>query len=150
MIFWPILLKLHISASEMDSFLTPYRLWNFGEENLQFTPFGGGPKRGCSDGLRTGTIKSHNFSCLRSYPGEISHSNSANRELSINVSVLVLFRRKVTPFHTLRQLKRDEALFPPLRRVVAFRARYRQLPVQGFFMGGRQNLETVRPTVREL
>ena len=25
-----------------------------------------------------------------------------------------------TPVHTLRQLKRDEALFPPLRRVVEF------------------------------
>ena len=29
-----------------------------------------------------------------------------------------------TPVHTLRQLKRDEALFPPLRRVVEFQARY--------------------------
>ena len=29
-----------------------------------------------------------------------------------------------TPVHTLRQLKRDEALIPPLRRAVAFRARY--------------------------
>ena len=29
-----------------------------------------------------------------------------------------------TPVHTLRQLKRDEALIPPLRRVVEFRARY--------------------------
>ena len=29
-----------------------------------------------------------------------------------------------TPVHTLRQLKRDEALFPPLPRTVEFRARY--------------------------
>ena len=29
-----------------------------------------------------------------------------------------------TPVHTLRQLKRNEALFPPLRKVVEFRARY--------------------------
>ena len=29
-----------------------------------------------------------------------------------------------TPVHTLRQLKRDEALIPPPRRVVEFRARY--------------------------
>ena len=28
------------------------------------------------------------------------------------------------PVHTLRQLKRDAVLFPPLRRVVEFRARY--------------------------
>ena len=37
-----------------------------------------------------------------------------------------------TPVHTLRQLKRDEALIPPLGRVVEFRARYRQIPVRGF------------------
>ena len=29
-----------------------------------------------------------------------------------------------TPVHTLRRLKRDEALIPPLRRVAAFRVRY--------------------------
>ena len=29
-----------------------------------------------------------------------------------------------TPVHTLRQLKRDETLIPPLRRVIEFRARY--------------------------
>ena len=83
--------------------------------------------------------------CLRSYPGEISHPNSANREISIDVSVLVLRRRKVA-LHTishLRQLKRDEALFPPLGRVVEFQARYWQIPVRGFFLGGGQNLETV-------
>ena len=45
----------------MDSFLTPYGLSNSGEEKLQFTPFWGGPKPGCSDGLRTGIIESHNF-----------------------------------------------------------------------------------------
>ena len=48
----------------MDSFLTPYDLSNSGEEKLQFTPFWGGPKPGCSDGLCTGTIKSHNFFVL--------------------------------------------------------------------------------------
>ena len=39
-------------------------LSNSGEEKLQFTPFWGGPKRGCSDGLCTGTIESHNFFVL--------------------------------------------------------------------------------------
>ena len=38
-----------------------------------------------------------------------------------------------TPVHTLRQLKRDEALFPPLGRVAEFRARYRQIPVRRFW-----------------
>ena len=51
-----------------------------------------------------------------------------------------------TPFHTLRQLNRDEALFPPLGRVLKFRAMYRQTTGR-LFCGGRQDLETVRPTV---
>ena len=37
-----------------------------------------------------------------------------------------------TPVHTLRQLNRDKALFPPLGRVAEFRARYRQIPGCGF------------------
>ena len=48
----------------MDSFLTPYGLSNSGEEKLQFTPFRGGPKQGCSGGLRTQTVESHNFFVL--------------------------------------------------------------------------------------
>ena len=57
----------------MDSFVTPYGLSNSGEEKLQFTTFWDGPKPGCSDGLRASIIESHNFFCLTSYPGEISH-----------------------------------------------------------------------------
>ena len=49
----------------MERFLTPYGLSNCGEEKLQFTPFWGGPKPGCSDGLRAGIIGSHNFFVLR-------------------------------------------------------------------------------------
>ena len=89
--FWAILLKLHILASEMESFLTPYGLSNSGQENLQFTPFWVGPKLVCSDGLRAATIESHNFFCLRSYHGEISHSNSPNRELSNGARVMELY-----------------------------------------------------------
>ena len=48
----------------MESFLTPYGLSNSGQEKLQFTPFGGGSKPGCSDGLRAGTTESHNFFVL--------------------------------------------------------------------------------------
>ena len=44
---------------------------------------------------------------------------------------MVLRRRKVA-LHTLRQLKRDKALFTQLGRVVEFRARHRQIPVRGF------------------
>ena len=98
----------------MDSFQTQYGLPNSGEEWLQFTPFGGGPKPGCSNGLCTETIESHNFFCLMSYPGEISHPNSPNnRELSDDLSDLGCGEGKLhfTPFHTLRQVKRDEARF---------------------------------------
>ena len=48
----------------MESFLTPYGLSNSGKEKLQFTPFLGGPKPVCSDGLHAGTIESHNFFAL--------------------------------------------------------------------------------------
>ena len=48
----------------MDSFLTPYGLSNSGQEKWQFTPFWDGPKPVCSDGLRAGTIESHNFFVL--------------------------------------------------------------------------------------
>ena len=81
---------------------------NSGEEKLQFIPFLGGPKPGYLDRLRVGIIESHNFFCLRSYPGEVSHLNSANPELSIDVSVLVLRGRKVA-LYTSSYLKPIEA-----------------------------------------
>ena len=59
------MLKLHIYASEIESFPTPDGLSNRAEEKLQFTPFWGGPKLGCSDSLWTRTIESHNFFVLR-------------------------------------------------------------------------------------
>ena len=70
--------------------------------------FGGGPKPGCSDGLRTGTIESRNFFCLRSYSGEISHPNSPNRGLSNDISDVVLRQRKVA-LHTSSHLTPIEA-----------------------------------------
>ena len=119
----------------MESFLTLYDLSNSGQEKLQFTPFGGGPKPVCSDGLRAGIIESHNFFVL----GRILvkfHIRSRLFE-----SFPTIFRTwwcgeeklNFTPFHTLRQLKRDEALIPPLRRVVELGARYRQILVRGFW-----------------
>ena len=79
----------------MESFLTPNDVSNSSEEKLQFTPFWGGPKPVCSDGLRAGTIERG----LRSYPGEISHSNWPNRELSNDISDVVVQQRKVA-LHT--------------------------------------------------
>ena len=111
-----------------------YNLSNSGEEKLQFTPFGGGPKPVCSDGLRTGIIENHNFFVSRRILVKF-HIRTRLIE-----SFPTIFRTwwcgeeklHFTPVHTLHQLKRDEALIPPLRRVVEFRARYRQIPVRGF------------------
>ena len=110
----------------MDSFQTPYGLSNSGKEKLQFTPFWDGPKPSCSDSVRAGIIENHNFlvlgptlvkfhirTCLiESFPMAFRTWGRAEEKLH------------VTPVHTLRQLKRDKALFPPLGRVVEFRARY--------------------------
>ena len=89
--------------------------------------FGVVPSRVCSDGLRAGTIKCHNFFVLgpilvkfhiptrliESFPTIFGRGGAPSEE-----------KLHFTPVHTLRQLKGDEALFPPLRRVVRFRARY--------------------------
>ena len=80
----------------------------------------------CSDGLRAGTIESHNFFVL----GPILVKFHIRTRLI--ESFRTIFRTwwcgeeklHFTPVHTLRQLKRNEALIPPLRRVVGFRARY--------------------------
>ena len=67
-------------------------------------------------------LKAITLFCLTPYPDEIEHSNSPNRELYNGILDVVVRRREVA-LHTispLRQLKRDEALFPPLRRVVVF------------------------------
>ena len=110
----------------MDSFQTLYSLSNSGEEKLQFTPFWGWSQAGCSDGLCTGIIESHDFFVL----------GSILVKFHIRTRLIESFRKifrtwwcaqeklHFPPFDTLRQLKRDEALFPPLRRVVEFQARY--------------------------
>ena len=100
----------------------PYGLSNSGEEKLQFTPSWGGPKPGCSDGRCTKTIERHNFFVLgpilvklhirtrlvESFPSTFRFSCCAEEKLHF------------TPFHTLRQLKRDEALFHHLGGLQSF------------------------------
>ena len=96
----------------MVSFQTLYGLLNSGEEKSQFTPFLGGPKRGCSDGLCAGIIESHNFFVL----GPILVKFHIRTQL---IESFRTCRRRwcgeeklhFTQFNTLRQLKRDEALF---------------------------------------
>ena len=68
------------------------------------------------------------------------------RELSNDVSILEVQRRKVA-VHTLRQLKCNGALFPPLRRVVEFQVRYGKKTARRFGRGA--NLDSVRLTVEE-
>ena len=132
----------------MDSFVTPYGLSNSGQEKLQFTPFWGVPKPGCSNSLRTGTIESHNFFVLGPI---LVKFHTRTRLIEFFPTIFRTWwcaeeKLHFTPFHTLRQLKRDEALFPPLQRVVEFRALYCQTTGRRFCRG-RQNWETVRPTV---
>ena len=106
----------------MEGFLTPYGLPNSGEEKLQFTPFGGGPKQGCSDSLRTGTTETHNFFVL----GFILVKFHIRTRLI--ESFPKIFRTwwwceeklHFIPVHTLRQLKRDEARFHHLGRSQSF------------------------------
>ena len=121
----------------MDCFLTPYCLSNSGKEKLHFTPFWGVPKPGCSNSLRAGFIESHNFFVL----GQILLKFHIRTRL-IEI-FLTIFRTwwcaeeklHFTPVHTLRQLKHGTV--PPLRRVVEFRARYRQIPVCGLCRVGK-------------
>ena len=110
----------------------------------------GGPKPGCSDGLRAGFIESHNFFVL----GPILVKFHIQTRLI--ESFPTIFRTwwcggeklHFTPFHTLRQLKRDEARFNHLGGSQGFERGTGRYLYAGF--GGRQNLETVRPTVWEL
>ena len=123
----------------MDSFPTPYGLSNYGEEKLQFTPFWGGSKLGCSDGLCAGIMESHNFFVLRPILVKFHIRTRLIESFPTMFWTWCCAEEKLhfTPVHTLRQLKRDEALFPPLVRVVEFRARYRQIPVRGFWGVGK-------------
>ena len=125
-IFWPILLKLQILASEMESFLTPYGLSNSAHEKLQFTPFSGRPKPVYSDGLRAGYIESYNFFVSGPILVKFYIRNRLIESFQTIFPTWWCGEEKFyfTPFHTLHQLKRDEALIPPLGRVVGFQARY--------------------------
>ena len=132
----------------MESFLTPYGLSNSGQEKLQFTPFRVVPSRAAQMTFVPKLSKAIPFFVLGPILVKFHIRNC------LIESFLTIFwtwwcaeeKLHFTPFHTLCQLKHDEALFPPLGRVVEFRARYRQRPGRGF-SGGRQNLETVRLTV---
>ena len=107
------MLKLHILASEIESFPTMYGLWNCGEEKLQFTPFCGGSKPGCSHLLCAGIIESHNFFVLGPIMVKFHIRTRLIEGFRTTFRTWWCGEEKLhfTPFHTLRQLKRDEALF---------------------------------------
>ena len=110
--------------------------------------FWGGPKSVCSDDLRAGIIESHNSFALGPILVKFHIPTGLIESFATIFQTWWCAEEKLhfTPVHTFPQLKRDEALFPPLRRVVGFRALYRQT-TRRRVSGGRQNLETVRPTV---
>ena len=104
-------------------------------EKLQFTPFWSGPKPGSSDGLCTGTIESHNLFVL----GPILVKFHIRTRLI--ESFRTIFRTwwcseeklHFTPFHTLRQLKRDEARFHHLGGSLSFERGTGRYLVAGFW-----------------
>ena len=121
-----MLLKLHILASKMECFLTPYGQSNCAEEKLPFTPFGGGPKLGCSDTVRSGIIESLSFRVLHPILVKFHIPTWLIEIFPMTYCFCWCAEEKLhfTPVQTLRQLKRYKALFPPFLRVIAFRARY--------------------------
>ena len=84
-----------------------YPFLNSGEESCSSHLFGVVPSRAAQTGFVPELSKAITF-CLRSYPGEISHSNSAKRELSNDVSLLEVLPRKVA-LHTSSHLTPIEA-----------------------------------------
>ena len=61
--------------------------------------FGVGPGEADKTALVQELLKAITFFCFSSYPGEISHSNSAKRELFNDVSLLEVLPRKIA-LHT--------------------------------------------------
>ena len=92
-----------------------------------------------SDGLRTETIESHNFFVLGPMLVKFHIQTRLIESFPTIFRTWLRAEEKLhfPPFHTLSQLKRDKALFPPLGSVIEFRARYRQRPVSGFLGVGK-------------
>ena len=101
--------------------------------------FGGSPKPGCSDRLRVGIIESHNFFVLRPIWEKFHIQTWLIERFPSTFQFWCCAEKKLhfTPFHTLRQLKHDEALFPPLGRVVEFPAGYHQTSCHQFLGVGK-------------
>ena len=99
---WNCIFKLLRSTAFQRRTACPIAAKKSGNSHL----FGVVPSRAAQTAFVSELSKTITF-CLRSCPGEISHSNSAYQELSNDVSVLVVRRRKVA-LHTISPLTPTE------------------------------------------
>ena len=107
------MLKLHILASKMDSFLPPYGLWNSSEEKLQFTPFLGWSQAGL---LRRPLYRNYRQPYIFVLGPMLVKFHIRTRLIKGFPTIFRTWwcteeKLHFTPFHTLRQLKRDDARF---------------------------------------
>ena len=114
-----------------------YCLSNSGEEKLQFTPFWGGPKQDCPDSLRAGIMESHNFFVLSRILVKFQIRTRLIESFPTTFRTWWCAEEKLhfTPFHTLRQLKRDDARFHHLGGSQSFERGTGRYLYAGFFWG---------------
>ena len=91
----------------MEGFSNAVRLLEFWPRKIAVHTYLGGLKPYAKTAFALELSKAITFG-LRSYPGEISHSNSPNRELSNDLSDVVMRRREVV-LHTSSHLTPTEA-----------------------------------------
>ena len=101
-------------------------------KKLQFTPFGGGPKLGCYNSVGAGIIKNHNIFVLCSTLVKFHNQTRLIGSFPSTYRSWSCAEEKLhfTSVHTLRQLKRDKRLFPPLLISLADRNGLKNLPRQ--------------------
>ena len=125
------------------------RLVNLWRRKVATHLFWGGSKPGCSDGLCVGIIESHNFFVLRPILVKLHIQTRLIKSFPTTFQTWWCSEEKLhfTPVYNLRQLKRDEALIPPLQRVVGFQARYGYETARR--SGGGPNLKSMGLLVEE-
>ena len=129
-----------------------YGLFKCGQEKLRFTPFWGWPRRGWWDRLHAGIIESCNFFVLCPILVKLHIRTRLIKSFPTKYWLWWCAEEKwhFTPVHTLRQLKHDEGLFPPLPISLADRNGLKNLPRQIFSacvkFGGNpcRNVDTLR------
>ena len=128
------------------------------KESCSSQLFRGGPKPGCSDRLGVEIIESHNFFVLGPIPVKFHIRARLIESFPAILRTWWCAAEKLhfTPFHTLHQLKRDEARFHHLGEsqsfagLAVFRGRLRafgKCPNGVAFSKGMPNLASVRLTL---